>query len=183
MMASFATPNEQLIGSLGVRIHSVGETIKRLLVVDDYEPWRLFLSKALQQKSELQIIGEALDGMEAVRQAHNLQPDLVLLDIGLPALNGIEAARQIRKVSPASKILFISENRFLEVARKALSMGGGGYLVKSDAGRELLPAVDAVLRGKSYFSASVAGHDSSALFDRGEMKDRNEVGFYAKDAS
>jgi len=130
----------------------------RVLVVEDYEPWRRYFSTALQKQPELQVIGEVSDGLEAVQKAEELQPDLVLLDIGLPTLNGIEAARRIRKVSPASRILFVSENRSADIAEEALSTGASGYLVKSDTGSELLPAVKAVLEGKRFISASLAGH-------------------------
>jgi len=129
-------------------------------VVDDYEPWRRFFSTTLQKRPQLQIISEASDGLEAVQQAQQLKPDLILLDVGLPKLNGIEAARRIREVSPTSKILFISENRSLDIVEQALSTGAGGYVVKSDAASELLPAVEAVLRGKRFVSSSLAGHDS-----------------------
>ena len=135
----------------------VGESSIRVLVIDDYEPWRRFACTTLLKQPELRVIGEVSDGLEAVRQAKELQPDLILLDIGLPALNGIEAARRIREVSPASKILFVSENRSADVAQEALSTGAGGYLVKSDAGSELLPAVRAVLEGRRFVSTSLAG--------------------------
>jgi DNA-binding NarL/FixJ family response regulator len=81
-----------------------------------------------------------------------------VLDIGLPTLNGIETARRIREVSPKSKILFVSENRSRDVAEEALRTGASGYVVKSDAGGEFLPAVKAVLQGKQFVSASLAGH-------------------------
>src|SRR5437867_5975532 len=77
-----------------------------------------------------------------------MQPDLILLDIGLPTLNGIEAAKRIHQVSPRSKILFVSENRSLDTAEEALSTGAGGYILKSDAASELWPAVKALLEGK-----------------------------------
>jgi DNA-binding NarL/FixJ family response regulator len=131
----------------------------RVLVVDDYEPWRRFFSTTLEKEPELQVIGQVSDGLEAARQAQQLQPDLILLDIGLPTLNGIEAARRIREVSPASKILFVSENRSLDIVEKALSTGRGGYVVKSDAGNDLLPAVEAVLQGKRFVSSSLWGCD------------------------
>src|SRR5215831_6456428 len=81
----------------------------RVLVVDDYEPWRRFASSALQEIPGLQLIGEVADGMDAVRKSEKLQPDLILLDIGLPTINGIEAARRICEHAPRSKILFFSE--------------------------------------------------------------------------
>jgi DNA-binding NarL/FixJ family response regulator len=136
----------------------VDESPIRVLIVDDYEPWRRYFSTALQKQPELQVIGQVSDGLEAVQQAQQLQPDLILLDIGLPTLNGIEAARRIREVSPTSKILFVSENRSPDIAEEALGTGASGYVVKSDAGSELLPAVKAVLEGKRFISASLAGH-------------------------
>jgi DNA-binding NarL/FixJ family response regulator len=130
----------------------------RVLVVDDYEPWRHFVSAALRSQPELEIIGQVSDGAEAVRQARELRPDLILLDIGLPTINGIEAARRIRECTPQSKILFVSENRSPDIAEEALATGAGGYLVKSYASSELLPAIKAVLEGKRFVSASLAGH-------------------------
>ena len=131
----------------------------RVLVVDDYEPWRHFVLSALREQPQLEVVGQLSDGLEAVQQAERLQPDLILLDIGLPTLNGIEAAHRIRLVSPRSKILFVSGNRSRAIAEKALSTGASGYVVKSDAGSELLPAVEAVLQGKRFVGASISGHD------------------------
>ena len=135
----------------------VGESIS-VLLVDDCEPWRRFVRLALLSQDNLQIVGEVLDGSEAVQKAEELRPDLILLDIGLPTVNGIEAARQIRKLSAKSRILFVSENRSPDIAKEALSTGAGGYVVKSDAASELLPAIKAVLEGKGFVSASLAGH-------------------------
>jgi DNA-binding NarL/FixJ family response regulator len=129
-----------------------------VLVVDDYGDWRRFVCRTLKKNSGLHVIGEASDGLEAVQKSQELQPDLVLLDIGLPTLNGIEVARRIAEVSPTSKILFVSENRSVDIAEKVMSMGAGGYVVKSDAGSELLPAVKAVLEGKRFISASLESH-------------------------
>jgi DNA-binding NarL/FixJ family response regulator len=126
--------------------------------VDDYEPWRRFVFSTLQQQADLQVLGEVADGLEAVRRTDELQPDLVLLDIGLPTLNGIEVARRIGEVSPTSKILFVSENRSVDVVETALSTGARGYVVKSDAASELLPAVRAVLEGKRFISTALANH-------------------------
>lgn len=129
----------------------------RILVVDDYEPWHRFVTSILQKDPELQIIREARDGLEAVRAAQELQPDLILLDIGLPILNGIEAARRIREVSPKSRILFVSDNRHRDIAEEALRTGASGYVVKTAAFSELLPAVQAVLQNKRFVSASLTG--------------------------
>lgn len=137
----------------------MGKTSIRVLVVDDYKAWRSFFLTAIQKKPELQVIGQLSDGLEAVHQAQELQPDLILLDIGLPTLNGIEAARRIRTVCPTSKILFVSENRSPDIIKEAFTTGARGYVVKSDAATELLPAVDAVLQGKRFLSRSLTGYD------------------------
>ena len=129
----------------------------RILVVEDFEPFRAFITSALEQHPELQIIGELSDGLEAVRRAAELHPDLILLDVGLPSLNGIAAARRIRERSPQSKILFVSGDQSPDIVEQAFSAGAAGYLVKSDAGRQLLVAVAAVLQGKHYLSSSLSG--------------------------
>jgi DNA-binding NarL/FixJ family response regulator len=129
-----------------------------VLIVDDYEPWRRFIRLTLLVHDKLQVIGEVGDGMEAVARTQELQPDLILLDIGLPTIHGIEAARRIRELAPRSKILFVSQDCSPDVAEEALSTGAGGYVVKSDAASELLRAVKAVLEGKRFISASLASH-------------------------
>jgi DNA-binding NarL/FixJ family response regulator len=126
----------------------------RILVVDDFKDWVRQVRLLLQSCAEWQVIAEASDGSEAVQKAEELKPDLILLDIGLPKLNGIEAARQIRQRSPSSKIIFLSQNSDLHIVRAALDTGALGYVRKIDAGRELLPAVDAVLRGEQFISSS-----------------------------
>lgn len=133
-----------------------GSTV-RVLVVDDFEPWRRFTRSTLQKHAEMQIIAEASDGLEAVQKAELLQPDLILLDIGLPSLNGIEAARRIKELSPKSKILFVSGDLSSNFAEAAFRTTALGYLVKSAAARELLPAVKAVLQGKRFVSGSLGG--------------------------
>ena len=92
----------------------------RILVVDDYEVYREYLRRKLQSRPELQILGEASDGFEAVQKAEELQPDLILLDIGLPKLNGIEAAHRISQLVPQAKILFVSHDNDAEVVAGAL---------------------------------------------------------------
>jgi DNA-binding NarL/FixJ family response regulator len=125
----------------------------RVLVADDFAPWRKLLHSILQEKPELKVVCEVSDGLEAVKKARELQPDLILLDIGLPSLSGIEAARQIRTIAPKAKILFVSENYSMDIARSTLSAGGCGYVIKSDAGSELLAAVEAVFLGRQFVSA------------------------------
>lgn len=116
----------------------------RVLLVDDYEPWRQFVCSVLQNRPELEIVGEIADGLEAVQQAGELHPDVILLDIGLPSLNGIEAARRLRRISPNSKILFVSQESSADVVQEALSTGACGYAVKANAS-DLLSAMNAVL--------------------------------------
>jgi len=112
----------------------------------------------LQERPDFQIIGEASDGLEAIRKSEELQPGLVLLDIGLPKLNGIEAARQICAIAPACRILFVSENQCPTIAQQALSVGActRGYVVKSYAAEELLPALDAVIHDRHFVSRRFA---------------------------
>ena len=104
------------------------------------------------ERTECEIVGEASDGLQAVNQAEKLQPDLILLDLGLPILNGIQAARRIRQLSPNSKILFVSQNSSPEIAHGALQMGAHGYLVKSDT-NELTSAISTVLAGAQFISS------------------------------
>ncbi len=127
----------------------------RVLVVDDFGPWRDCVIEKLQGNPRWQPVGVAADGLEAVSQAQELRPDLILLDISLPKLDGIAAARQIRKVSPESKILFLSQCLDLEIAQEALRAGGHGYIVKSDADGELFPAMEAVMLGQQFLSAKL----------------------------
>jgi DNA-binding NarL/FixJ family response regulator len=129
----------------------------RILVVDDSDRFRQFLVLSLRRRAEFQLINEASDGLEAVERAEELKPDLILMDIGLPGVNGIEAWRRIQKVSPNSKILFVSLESSADVVREALDLGAKGYILKADAASELLPAVDAVLQGKQYLSRRLPG--------------------------
>jgi DNA-binding NarL/FixJ family response regulator len=178
----------------------VEESIIRVLVVDDYEPWRRSTLSLLEQHSGLRVVGEASDGLEAVRKAQEMQVDLILLDIGLPTLNGIAAAKEIRKLSPKSKILFVSQESSSAVVEEALT-SGEGYVIKTDARRELLTAVNAVLRGERFLGSRFAGHDFAETSDRGlsqgagsknvsaslaqtkEIAHRHEVVFYSDDQS
>jgi DNA-binding NarL/FixJ family response regulator len=109
----------------------------------------------LGQRPDLQIVCEASDGLEAVKNAEELQPDLIVLDIGLPGLHGIEAARRIRKLSPNSKILFVSQESSADVVQEALAAGGLGYVFKAYAQRELLVAVETALQSRQFVSSAL----------------------------
>ena len=121
----------------------------------------------LEERPEFQIVGEASDGLEAIRKSAELQPDLILLDIGLPKLNGIEAARRICAIAPECRILFVSENQCPAVAQQALSTGActRGYVVKSYAADELLPALEAVLQDRHFVSSRFAASEVRNFVD------------------
>jgi DNA-binding NarL/FixJ family response regulator len=131
----------------------------RVLVVEDFMPFSQVIRSTLATRQDMQVIGEVADGLEAVQKAELLEPDLVLLDIGLPTLNGIEAARQIRKLAPASKIIFVSQESSCEVVEEAFNVGAWGYVVKTKAAIDLLAAVDAVLEGRHFVSDGLSGHN------------------------
>jgi len=155
----------------------------KILVVDDFEPVRRLVCSVLEQRAEFQVIGQAAHGLEAIQKAEELQPDLILLDISLPKLNGIAAAREIRKLAPKSRILFLSENTSSETVEAALSTGASGYIVKSDAGEELLRAVEAVSHGRQFVSRRLEGVISAAARDtRTAGIVRHEVNFCSDDA-
>jgi DNA-binding NarL/FixJ family response regulator len=172
---------------------------RRILVVEDYEPFRRFICSTLSKEPGFQIC-EVADGLEAVKKAEELQPELVLLDIGLPSLNGIDAARRIRKLLPESKILFVSQESSADVVQEALASGALGYVVKVHAGSELLPAVEAVLQGMQFVSSGLSGHcfkpssDSNTLdrpheplqppaLGRTDAGGNHEAEFYSDDAA
>jgi DNA-binding NarL/FixJ family response regulator len=149
-------------------------------VADDYEDWRRQACLLLQVRPELQVICEASDGSEAVQKAEELKPDLILLDLGLPKLNGIEAARQIRHLSPSSKIIFLSQDNSLDVMQEALSTGALAYVYKARAGSELLPAVEAVLRGERFVSSRIKGYKFTDTPEENPPH-RHQVLFYSDD--
>lgn len=128
----------------------------RVLVVEDQVPYREFVLSVVQSRPEFKVIAQVADGAEAVRIAEDLRPDLILLDIGLPSLNGIEAARRILQLCPLSKILFVSQESSHEVVLEALRTGAIGYVLKTDAGSELMAAVNCALLGEKFMSSSIS---------------------------
>lgn len=128
----------------------------KVLVVDDYAPWMHFVSVALALKPEIKIVGQAQDGLTAIQKVVELTPDVVVLDIGLPDMNGIQVAKRIMELAPNVRILFLTENIAPEVVRAALLTGAQGYVVKSFAARELMPALEALLLDCYFVSAAAA---------------------------
>jgi DNA-binding NarL/FixJ family response regulator len=124
----------------------------RILVVDEFEPWRRFASLTLRKKPGLQIVGEASNGSEAFQKAVELEPDLILLGIGLPPLDGIEAARRIHKIVPEAKIIFLSEESSVDVVQEAMSFGASAYVFKTMVAIDLLTVVESVLSGLKFVS-------------------------------
>ena len=114
----------------------------------------------LRARTDLQVIHEASDALEGIQKIQELQPDLILLDIGLSRLNGIDAAKRIQQVAPSAKVIFVTQNTDTEVVRAALNNGAKGYVLKMDTGSELVPAIEAVLRGQKFVSRRLQGWDS-----------------------
>jgi len=127
----------------------------RILVVDDFQSYRKFISPGIQQKSEWQVVGEAADGLEGVNRAQELQPDLVLLDIGLPKPNGIEAAKRIRTLAPRSRIVFLSQECSAEVVAEARHLGASGYILKATRTETSWRRWKPSSKASNFFSAAV----------------------------
>lgn len=130
--------------------------VLRIMVADDHEVVRKGLVALLQAQPEWQVCGEAGDGREAVEKAIQLKPDILILDIGMPSLNGLEATRQILKTIPNARVLILTLHDSDQVVREVLNAGARGFLLKSDAARDLVAAVDALRHDKTYFTSKVA---------------------------
>jgi DNA-binding NarL/FixJ family response regulator len=128
----------------------------RILVADDHEIVRRGTLSLLEGESDLEICGEAVNGRDALDQARATNPDIVILDIGMPSLNGLEAARQILKEFPQTKILILTVHESEQVVREVLDAGARGFILKSDAARDLVAAVDALRKNKTFFTSKVA---------------------------
>jgi len=127
----------------------------RIFVADDHEVVRKGLSVLLAEAG-WEICGEAADGREATEKVRELKPDVIILDIGMPGLNGLEATRQIMRDDPRARVLILTLHDSDQVVREVLNAGARGFLLKSDAARDLVVAVDAVRRDKTYFTSKVA---------------------------
>jgi DNA-binding NarL/FixJ family response regulator len=134
----------------------------RLFLADDHEIVRFGLRNLLESQFGWSVVGEAGDGKEAVERVSLLEPDVALLDISMPGLNGLDAARQILARGSRTKILILSVHDSEEVIQQVLDSGAKGYVLKSDAMRDLIAAVDAVRSNKTFFTPKIA----QVIFDR-----------------
>jgi DNA-binding NarL/FixJ family response regulator len=126
------------------------------LIVDDSDPWRSVVAAILRHSDNFQIVGEARDGPEAVQKTSELQPDIILLSVGMSPIRGFEAARQIRKLAPHARIVFLAEFASPEALAIAVMMGASCYVLKTDAAIELVPAVEAASQGKRFLSRAMS---------------------------
>ncbi|HYS03610.1 MAG TPA: response regulator transcription factor [Candidatus Dormibacteraeota bacterium] len=128
----------------------------RILVVDDHEVVRRGVKALIESHPDWRVCGETGDGREAVLKAKELQPDVVVLDVTMPGLNGLDATRQIRNVAPKTEVLVLTMHTSEDLAREVLSAGARGYILKSDAGRDLVNAVESVARHKPFLTSRIA---------------------------
>ena len=143
-----------------------GMSRTKILVVDDFLPWQQFVLETFESESDSSILYFAGDGLEAVQKAHELEPDVILMDISLPVMNGFEAARKIRGFLPRAKVLFVSERRSRDYIQGAFDAGASGYILKSDANADLFRGVVAVQTGQQFLSHSLKDWRKSS--DSGE---------------
>lgn len=129
----------------------------RTLVVEDHKSFLEYISSFLRERPNTKIVGEVQDGLEAVERAAALQPDLILLDIGLPGLNGIQAAGRIRQLAPDAKIIFLTQESSPEIVHAALNLGARAFVSKSRCFNDLPAAIEAVLRGERFVSDGLDG--------------------------
>jgi DNA-binding NarL/FixJ family response regulator len=131
-------------------------SVLRILVADDHEVARKGIRAILESHPGWEVCGEASDGREAVASAATLKPDVLLLDIGMPNLNGLDASRQILATMPDARILILTIHDSEQVVREVLAVGARGFLLKSDAGRDLIAAVEALQNRRTFFTSKVA---------------------------
>jgi DNA-binding NarL/FixJ family response regulator len=130
----------------------------RVLIIDDFKPWTELASSILGEKGGMDVVAVASNGRDGIRNAVDLAPDVVLLDINLPGMNGFEAARHIQSQVPDARVVFVSDHHSLALAEAAAAAGARGYISKSDALTELAAAVAAVSAGRLYVSREVAAY-------------------------
>jgi DNA-binding NarL/FixJ family response regulator len=131
-------------------------TTPHVLIVDDHEVVRRGLRALIESRPEWEVCGEATTGREAVEKASNLKPNVVVMDIAMPELNGLEATRQVLKAVPRTAVLILTAHESEQLVREVLEAGAQGYVLKSDAGRDLVAAIEALSQHKVFFTSSVA---------------------------
>jgi DNA-binding NarL/FixJ family response regulator len=143
-------------GSLTILASNQEAPIVRILLAEDFASYRSVIASLLTKNPEFRVIGEAYDGLEVVKKAAELGPDLIFMDIGLPKLNGLEAARRVLEFDPSTKIVFLTQESDTDVVRGALSLAASGYLLKREAEAELLTAIAAVLQSKRFVGRGIS---------------------------
>jgi DNA-binding NarL/FixJ family response regulator len=133
----------------------------RILLVDDHPIVRQGLKTLLEGRNGWEVIGEAADGAEAVEKAKDLHPDVMVLDVTMPKMNGLEACRVLRRQAPQLEILFVTQHDSPQMMREALDAGARGYVVKSNAARDLLAAVEAVSQHRVF--TALNGRDVAGM--------------------
>lgn len=147
----------------------------RILIADDHDVARRGIRALLENHPGWQVCGEAKDGRETVELAAELKPDLILVDIGMPNLNGLEATRQILAVSPAAMILILTMHDTDQVVRDVLRAGARGFLLKSDAGRDLIAAVEALQQRRTFFTTKVSQMVLSGFLNRDQQPSLDDL--------
>jgi DNA-binding NarL/FixJ family response regulator len=144
----------------------------RILIADDHEVVRAGVRSILEHQPDCEVCAEAVSGLETVALAQKLKPDIVVMDITMPDLDGLEAARQILKSLPGTEVLVLSMHESTELVRSILEAGAHGYILKSDAGRELAAAVQALRRHETFFTSKTAQIAVRALQSKGPSDER-----------
>jgi DNA-binding NarL/FixJ family response regulator len=147
----------------------------RILIADDHEVVRRGLCALLQSHEGWEICGDAKDGREAVEMAKQLKPDVVILDVGMPNLNGLAATRQLLQNNPQQKVIVLTITDSDQVIREALDAGARGFVLKSDAARDLVSAVEALQRNRMFFTPRVNDMVLAGFLDKGYTGSRNEA--------